>query len=105
MTQREPEFDHEQRELLLAHLRRKADMGPHGQPMSETTSPLADPSSWDAQWSYEGTGPYVDYAERARQARINAYKAKLPKDAEMPAGLIFGVRKVRKGSVEDALDS
>lgn len=94
ISSREPEFDSQQAALLLAHLKMKADMGPHGQPLSEATSPLANPSSWDAKWRYEPVGPYTDYAAKAQEDAKEAYRKRLPKDAPMPNGLRFGVRKV-----------
>lgn len=39
----EPEFDKEQYELLVALHEHEASLGDHGQPLDETTSPLADP--------------------------------------------------------------
>lgn len=96
VSYREPEFDRGQVNLLLAHLAIQADIGPHGQPLSESTSPSADPSSWDAKWRYEAVGPYTDYAAKAIEDAKDAYKARLPKNANMPNGLRFGVRKTSR---------
>jgi hypothetical protein len=94
VTIRESEWDDDQRALMLAHLELEADIGPHGQPMSEATSPLANPSDPKRAWVYEGRGPVVDYAAQAIDKKREAYKALLPKDSPMPAGLLFRADKV-----------
>jgi hypothetical protein len=94
VTTREPEFTPDQVTLLLAHEALMADMGSHGQPMSEATSPLANPSDPNRQWVYEGRGPVVDYAAQAIEKKREQYKAALPKDKPMPAGLLFRADKV-----------
>lgn len=95
VTTREPEFTADDVAVLLAHEAYMADIGPHGQPMSEATSPLANPSDPDHKWFYEGRGPVFDYAEQAIERRREAYKKKhLEKGAPMPVGALFRADKV-----------
>lgn len=75
---REPEFDDRDRALLLAHHRAAGDMGPHGQPMSEATSPEADPAR-PGGWRYEAnTAPRMDWAAKAVGDRQDAYYKNRP---------------------------
>lgn len=43
VTRREPEFDDEQVDLLLAGRQLAAEVGPHGQPMVRATDPAGQP--------------------------------------------------------------
>jgi hypothetical protein len=78
MTEREPEWDRPQLDMMLAYERVMADMGPHGHPMSEATDPQANPSVAGG-WHYEANkAPKKDYAaqaiDRAREAFYAQYK-------------------------------
>lgn len=50
---RESEFDQEQYDMLAALEEYEAGLGPHGLPLEETTSPLADPDNPDGKWFYQ----------------------------------------------------
>lgn len=67
-------------------------VGPHGQPMSEATSPLADPFNPDREWDYE-VDVITDFAEARRSAFAKAYKSQYG-DAVNMDELRFIVRKV-----------
>jgi hypothetical protein len=96
----EPEFDREQYEMLAALAEYEADLGPHGQPMSEAISPAGDPNNKDGRYYYaagieSAPGlPVVDFAAQARERAEAAYFKKYP-DADR-AGLIWLVRKVER---------
>jgi hypothetical protein len=69
--EREPEWSEEDIALLLALLELRAEeraaaaeIGPHGRPMSEATSPNADPANRRHGWHYE-TRFRIDHAQRA----------------------------------------
>jgi hypothetical protein len=81
VTEREPEFDADQRALLLAHMALERDKGSHGQPMSEATSSLADPSMRGKKggWHYEANQiPRTDWAAKAVGAAQEAFYKKYP---------------------------
>lgn len=90
----EPEFSERDVDLLLEWQHRDKDRGPHGQPLSESTSALADPNNRAGTHSYRAGLPVVDWAERARKDAEEAYR-KQYKDA-VPNGLIFLVEKVNR---------
>jgi hypothetical protein len=72
VTVTEPEFDAEQVSWLLASESLEADIGPHGQPMSEATDPAN-------QWAYRSDDvPVIDYAEKARMVAADKYHAQYP---------------------------
>lgn len=81
--------------MLLAHESLMADIGPHGHPMSEATSPLAAPGSKNQKWRYVGTPlPVQDHAAKALGDVQDAYKKEWGKDRPLPAGLHFSVNRV-----------
>lgn len=94
-VEREPEWDPEQVALLLAMQELRADIGPHGHPLSETMSPLADPNLRGEGWHYEVPPPATDYAAKAVADAQHAYGEQYP-DANQN-GLLWGVRKVPDG--------
>lgn len=89
---REPEFDERQRSLLLAHRALMADIGPHGVPMSEATSPDANPARHGGHRYVSPDLPRVDYVAREKKRAEDAYFKKYPK-AER-AGLFWTVQRV-----------
>jgi hypothetical protein len=95
VIEREAEWDDEQVMLLLAARELQADVGPHGHPLSEAMSPLADPNRRNEGWRYEVPPPSVDYAAKALADAQDAYSQQYP-DANQN-GLLWGVRKVMKG--------
>lgn len=89
----EPEFTQHQVDLLLASDLLEADIGSHGQLMSEAMSPDGDPANANAKYRFVGKkAPLVDRAEKARLDAQDAYKKKY-KDANLN-GAIFTVEKV-----------
>jgi phage baseplate assembly protein gpV len=70
-VEQEAEWDDEQIALLIAAQELRADIGSHGVPMSEATSPLADPNDRFHGYSYS-TRVKVDWAQRAlNEAKAN----------------------------------
>lgn len=94
----EPEFDQEQYELLAALADYEADIGNHGQLLSEAISPDADPGNPNRKYRFiaglAGSPglPLVDYAAQARDQASEAYYKAYP-DADR-AGHVWVVRKV-----------
>lgn len=70
------------------------DLGPHGHPMSEALSPLADPNNPDGQWVYDADLPYVDFAQRARDDAKDAFAKQY--DGHPPNGLVWVVNKISR---------
>jgi hypothetical protein len=91
----EPEWDPQQVALLLAAQELQADIGPHGHPLAETMSPLADPNRRAEGYHYEVPPPAVDYAARAIADAQDAYTQQYP-DANMN-GFMWGAKKVPDG--------
>jgi hypothetical protein len=90
VTQREPEFNPEERALLLAMAEIENDIGHHGHPLSETTSPLASGSK--RLWHYEAEGPYADNAAQVEAEARTKYTKQYPDKAL--DGLFWVVKKV-----------
>lgn len=94
----EPEFDASQYELLAALVDYETDIGPHGQLISESVSPDADPGNPDRKYRFiagiEGKPglPLVDYAAQARDQAMNSYYESYP-DVDR-SGHVWTVRKV-----------
>lgn len=93
VTTRESEWDAEQVDLLLAARAYRADMGSHGHLTSRSTSDAAHPNNYDSPLRYVAHGPFTDWAEKAKQDRIAAYKAEAGKDANLN-GLYFTVEEI-----------
>lgn len=95
--EREPEWTDDDVALLIAArdqaAAREAKFGPHGIPMEEATSPLADPARRDG-YHYE-TRVRIDYAQRALNL---AQKQRAEDFPEEDAGsLIWSVVRVDDG--------
>lgn len=91
----EAEFSHE--DLAMLHAARHIDRETtaNGFKYTDEISPEADPANRKGKFYFRVANdgaPVVNYAERARQTAITAYKAK-HKDAVMD-GLIWQVEKV-----------
>lgn len=87
----EPEWDTEQVDLLLALELFKRDLGPNGELMSEATSEAADPNNYRDPLRYVSHGPFTNWAEKAKQDAIDAFKKDSP-DANMN-GMYWTVEK------------
>ena len=96
VTTTEPEWDDEQLALVIAHLELENDVGPHGQPMSEATNVLGDAKNPNGQWWYKPTGPFVDYAEKARVEAREAHEKSLGENEHLPSWMWFGVTRVER---------
>ena len=73
---REQEFDAHDVRLMVAHLRREADIGSHGQPMSEATSADANPATHGGYRYEANSAPRIDWAAKALAgAQETYYKA------------------------------
>ena len=81
VMRREPEFDDEQRDLLLASEAFEASIGSNGHLAAEAMSPEADPTNYDSPLRFEAHGPFWDWAEKARLDDIDRYRALFPKDS------------------------
>jgi hypothetical protein len=94
----EPEFDRSQYELLAALEEYEADLGPHGQLMSEATSPDADPGNAARKYRFvsgiDGRPglPLVDWAAKARDDAADVYYKQYPDTPR--SGHLWVVRKV-----------
>lgn len=95
----EPEFDQSQYEWLAALADYEADLGPHGQLLSEAVSPDADPGNQNRKYRFiagpaSAPGlPLIDFAAQARDQASEAYYKQYP-DVDR-AGHIWVVRKVQ----------
>lgn len=81
---RESEFDDEQRAWVLAFRRHEADMGSHGELLSEATSPEADPNYYGpGSIRYTPHGPFTNQAEKVYRDTEAAYKAEAGENANL----------------------
>lgn len=76
----ETEWDTEQLELMLAYDAYKRDVGQHGHLLSRSTSPDADPNNYASPLRYVARGPFTDYAKKAEDDAIDAYRAQFSDD-------------------------
>lgn len=90
---REPEWDDEQRELMIAYKRFLDDLGPHGHLRSESMSADADPNNYDSPLRFVADDPVIDWAEKTRLDRIDQWRQEAGDKANMN-GLVFRVRKL-----------
>ena len=79
VTTREPEFDDEQRDLLLASVEFEASIGSNGFKRSDALNPEADLNNYASSLRFTAAGPFWDYAEQARLNAIDDYKTANPK--------------------------
>jgi len=70
----------------------EADLGPHGQPMSEATSKDADPATLGGHRYEVNQNPIIDRAQRALDLQREAWAKAHPKADT--AGHVWRVRKV-----------
>jgi hypothetical protein len=94
-VEREPEWDDEQVALLLALDETEEEIGPHGIPMAEATSPLADPSNRFVGWHYEVPPPKIDHAQRALNVEQDRRREAYPE--EDAASLLWTLTRVEDG--------
>lgn len=92
VVQQESEWATDQVDALLGYVAYQADLGSHGQPMSESMSPLADAANWGGEYYYEVDEPLIDHAGKALAVKRKLYEKQNP-EADM-SYLRFPVRKV-----------
>lgn len=97
VTTREPEWDLEQVELLLAYNAYQRELGSHGHSLVKATSPEADPNNYDSPLRYVARGPFTDWAAKAEQDAADAYRASFP-DGVSPNmnGMYFTVEEIEE---------
>jgi hypothetical protein len=88
----ESEFSSEQVDLLLAHEALTNDTGTHGHLLSESTSPEADPNNYEGLFRFTASGPFTDWAEKAKQDAIDVYKKAAGEKANLN-GMYWNVRR------------
>lgn len=94
-TTREPEWDMEQVDLLLAAEAYKSDLGAHGHLLSKATNADADPNNYGSPLRYVAHGPFTDWAEKARLDKIDAYRKSFPEGADVNMnGMFFTVEEI-----------
>ena len=81
VTRKEPEFNDDDLNLMLASVAFEASIGRNGHLLSHTMSPEADPSNYDSTLRYFAHGPFWDWDEKARLDDIDRYRAQFPKDS------------------------
>lgn len=91
VTHREPEWSRADVEAMLAVIE-MGRVGPHGQPMNEVTSPLANPSNEHREWDYE-VDVYTDFAAKRLSEFKRRYKQMYGDDVNLDE-LRFIVRRV-----------
>lgn len=105
ITTQESEFDAEQLALLRAAVEWRESLGPHGHPIEEAMSPLADPTKRGGTHYYvagqeitrpDGTKkrvPLVDHAKKAEMDAVDAYRAAAGENANLN-GLVWPVERI-----------
>ncbi|RLP76334.1 hypothetical protein D9V32_05545 [Mycetocola tolaasinivorans] len=86
-----PEFDSQERRLLIVGSRVLAKIGPHGHFMDEATDPRAAASNYFGGYGYVPNEPIFDHAEIAVRAAEKAWRDQNPEGD--PTGMIFTVRR------------
>lgn len=96
VSYREAEWSQEDVTALAAVVE-KGRVGPHGQPMSEATSVLANPQNPEQEWDYEFE-VWTDFAAKRRAEGIRAFKKQYGDDANLDE-YVFTVKKVDREMV------
>lgn len=106
-VERESEWTPEQVALVMGVEEYERSLGRHGQPMDEAMSPDSDPSNRNGARIYkagvptvtpEGKviyAPLVDYAQRAQDDAMEAYKKSAGESANL-SGLVFPVEVIER---------
>lgn len=81
ITRSEPEFDDEQRDLLLASVEFEASIDSNGHLLAETMSDDADPTNYESDLRFSARGPFFNWAEKARLDDVDRYRSEFPKDS------------------------
>lgn len=91
VTEREPEWCRADVEALIAYIE-MGRVGPHGQPMSEATSRLADPANPEREWDY-AVEAVTDFAARRESEFRRGYQAAYGDDVDWSSTKLI-VKKV-----------
>lgn len=91
VVEREPEWCRADIEAIIAYME-LGRVGSHGQPLSEATSPLANPQNPDREWDYE-VEVYTDFAQKRLSEFQRSYRETYGDDANFDE-LKFIVKKV-----------
>jgi hypothetical protein len=105
ITETEPEFDDDERMLLIAYERWSSERGAHGYPWAEAMSTEADPTNLQGTFRFIAEGPVIDWAERARLDAFDAYRKAMEDAGATPNmhGVTFTV--VKRDFAPASLDS
>jgi hypothetical protein len=77
----------------LAYTRHEAELGHHGELLTEATSPEADPTYYGpGSIRYVANGPFTNYAEKAHRDAQDAYKEEAGEKANLN-GMYWTVEK------------
>jgi hypothetical protein len=88
---REPEWDEEQLDLIMAEQFITRMTGPNGEWMPEATAEAADPNAYSG-YRYVGKGPFTNWYEKARKDAEDAHRKALGDDANLN-GVYFTAEK------------
>lgn len=88
----EPEWDDEQRDLVLAYAIVQANTGTQGEWLPDATSDGADPNNYDVPYRYVTKGPFTNWAEKDRLDAIDAFKKAAGENANLN-GMYWAVEK------------
>lgn len=72
-TDGEPEWDHEQRALMIAYLRVERNTGRYGEWLPDATSDRADPNNYGDPLRFYAHGPFTNQAEKAARDAEDAW--------------------------------
>jgi hypothetical protein len=73
-VEQEPEWDHEQQELMVSLMDYENSLHTCGHPIGESTSPLADPDNPNREYFYATHEPIRCYACTSNDRGRNAYE-------------------------------
>lgn len=104
MTTREPEWDGEQLDLILALLEYEAERSPDGFLYSETTSENANPegAGQARPIRFIPHGPFTDWAVKARMDAEQAEREKRGKDANLN-GVFFTLERKEFAAASESM--
>lgn len=73
-TDGESEWDHEQRALMIAHMRVERNTGQYGEWLPDATSDRADPNNYDDPLRAYAHGPFTNWFVKAAEDAKDAYR-------------------------------
>lgn len=100
VTETEPEWDDEQRELVTAWEQVDRETGQFGEDLLEATSPDADPANREGKYRYtagvDGL-PLINFAAKAAHDQMDRYYKDNPSAQDQRAYHVWPVQKVELG--------